>query len=251
MADRWRRPRVFGIVLMLVGVGAFVLLGSWQLRRAHEKEALFAAYAHAAEQAPVELAQARHSADATRWPLVDVEGTFDPGHAYVLDDQVRDGRAGVMLFNVFAPSAGGDALLVNRGFLARDMRGDSPQFPAPPAGVQHLRALYAPPPGAGIRLGGNALPAQANWPKTTIYVDLGEIATDLGRRLDPRVLLQVSADSENRGFVRNWKPEVFPPERHYGYAFTWFTFAAVVVATFAILHRRNGRSRPIARGNPR
>jgi cytochrome oxidase assembly protein ShyY1 len=173
-----------------------------------------------------------------RWPLVEVDGSYDSAHAYVLDDQVRDGRAGVMLFEVLVPSAGGDALLVNRGFLPRDARGNSPQLPPIPPGTQHLRALYAPPPGAGIRLGGNALQKQATWPKSTIYVDLGEIAADLGRTLDPRVLLQVSADADPQGFVRNWKPEVFPPERHYGYAFTWFTFAAVVVATFAILHRR-------------
>jgi cytochrome oxidase assembly protein ShyY1 len=238
MADRWRRPRVFAIAAAIAGVAAFVLLGSWQLRRAHEKEALFAAYAHAEEQAPVTLAQARGEVDATRWPLVEVDGTFEPARAYVLDDQVRAGRAGIMLFGVFAPSAGGDALLVNRGFLPRGARGETPQPPPPPQGAQHLRALYAPPPGAGLRLGGNALPRQASWPKTTIYVDLGEIAADLGRRLDPRVLLQVSPDAEHRGFVRNWTPEVFPPERHYGYAFTWFTFAAVVAATFAILHRR-------------
>jgi cytochrome oxidase assembly protein ShyY1 len=238
MADRWHRPRAFAIALALAGVGAFVLLGSWQLRRAHEKEALFAAWAHAEEQAPITLAQARRDADAMRWPLVEVDGSYDSAHAYVLDDQVRDGRAGVMLFEVLVPSAGGDALLVNRGFLPRDARGNSPQLPPIPPGTQHLRALYAPPPGAGIRLGGNALQKQATWPKTTIYVDLGEIAADLGRKLDPRVLLQVSADAGDHGFVRSWKPEVFPPERHYGYAFTWFTFAAVVVATFAILHRR-------------
>jgi cytochrome oxidase assembly protein ShyY1 len=238
MADRWHRPRAFAIALTLAGVTAFVLLGGWQLRRAHEKEALFAAWAHAEEQAPITLAQARRDADATRWPLVEVDGTFEPARAYILDDQVRNGRAGVMLFEVFVPSAGGDALLVNRGFLPRGVRGDSPQLPPVPQGTQRLRALYAPPPGAGIRLGGNALPRQPGWPKTTIHVDLGEIAADLGRKLDPRVLLQVSADTGDHGFLRSWKPEVFPPERHYGYAFTWFTFAGVVVATFAILHRK-------------
>ena len=237
MADRWHRPRAFAIVLTLGGVAAFVLLGGWQLRRAHEKEALFAAWAHAEEQAPITLAQARRDADATRWPLVEVDGTFEPARAYILDDQVRDGRAGVMLFDVFLPRADGDALLVNRGFLPRSARGDSPQPPPIPQGMQRLRALYAPPPGAGIRLGGNALPRQASWPKMMIYVDLGEIAADLGRKLDSRVLLQVSADVGNDGLVRKWKPEVFPPARHYGYAFTWFTFAGVVVATFAILHR--------------
>jgi len=227
------------VAATLAGIALFVALGSWQLRRAHEKEALFAAFADATTQRPVTLEQARRDSTATRYPLVELAGTYDAAHAYVLDNQVRGGRAGVMLFDVFAPSAGGAPLLVNRGFLARDAREALPAIPPPPTGVQTLRALYAPAPGAGLRLGGNPLPRQAKWPKTSIYIDLAEISADLGRALDPRVLLQVSADAAGgAAFVREWKPEVFPPERHYGYAFTWFTFAAVVAVTFAILRRR-------------
>jgi cytochrome oxidase assembly protein ShyY1 len=158
----------------------------------------------------------------------------------VLDNQVRAGRAGVMLFNVFEPTDGSAPLLVNRGFLARDARGEHPPLPPPPTDLQTLIALYAPPPGSGLRLGGNALPRQPTWPKTSIYIDINEISADLGRRLDPRVLLLMPAGESGSGamFVREWKPEVFPPERHLGYAFTWFMFAVVAAAIFVILHWR-------------
>ncbi|HEU4663809.1 MAG TPA: SURF1 family protein, partial [Dokdonella sp.] len=222
-------------------IALFVALGSWQLRRAHEKEALFAAFDGAARQAPVSLEQARRET-TTRYPAVEASGRFDPVRAYVLDNQVRDGRAGVMVYDVFEPASGGPAVLVDRGFLARDARGALPAIPPPPQDAQTIRALYAPPPGSGLRLGGNALPRQSGWPKTTIYLDLDEVAADLGRPLDARVLLQLP-DGEVSTFVREWKPDVFPPERHYGYAFTWFTFAAVVAATFFILHRPSRRPR--------
>lgn len=238
MSRVWHRPGAFAIVLTLAGVALFLSLANWQFRRAHEKEALFAAFAQAATQAPVTLADARREASPGRYPTVRVEGRFDPRRQYLLDNQVRDGRAGVMVFGVFEPAAGGVALLVNRGFLARDARGAvSP--PAPPADVVALTALYAPPPGAGLRMGGNRLPLQTEWPRTVIYIDLDEIAADAGRALDPRVLLQ-TGDGE-AGLVREWTPAVFPPVRHLGYAWTWLTFAAVAVATFLILHwRRQG-----------
>lgn len=236
MARRWHRPHAFAIALTLAGIVFFVWLGLWQLRRAHEKVDLFAAFDRAAEQPPISLEQARREANPLRYPLVHVGGRYDPGHAYVLDNQVRGERAGVMVFDVFEPADGSLPLLANRGFLARDARGERPAIPPPPDGAQQLTALYAPPPGAGLRLGGDALPKQSAWPKLSIYIDLDEIGKDLGRRLDPRVLLLMP--EAGGSFVREWRPEVFPPERHYGYAFTWFTFAAVVAVTFAILHWR-------------
>jgi len=235
-ARRWQAPRASSLLLAAIGVASFFALGAWQVRRAHEKEALFAAFDAVAGRTPLTLERARAQAGATSYPLVEVAGTYDAEHAYVLDDQVRAGKAGIVLFNVFSPSAGGVSLLVARGFLARDTRGAMPRIPAPPAGVRMLHALYAPPPGSGLRMGGNALPRQAAWPKTAIYLDLAEVSADLGRTLDPRVLLETDAEDAAAGFVREWRPDVFPPARHYAYAFTWFAFCLVVVATFIGLH---------------
>jgi cytochrome oxidase assembly protein ShyY1 len=240
VARRWRKPGVFAIALTLAGIALFTWLGLWQTRRAHEKAELFAAFAGIAQQVPATLGRARLEAAPSRYPLVRVDGHYDPQHAYVLDNQVRGGHAGVMLFDVFEPDDGGVPLLANRGFLSRDARGKPPQVPPPPEGAQSLVALYAPPPGSGLRLGGNPLPRQPTWPKTSIYLDVDEISADLGRRLDPHVLLLMpgNEDASGKAFVREWKPEVFPPERHLAYAFTWFLFAAVCVATFVILHWR-------------
>lgn len=227
---------MFAVVLTIFGIACFVALATWQFRRAQEKAELFAAFAHASEQVPVALDQARREATRSRYPRVRVAGRYDSQHAYVLDNQVRDGRNGIILFNVFEPADGSAPLLVNRGFLARGTDGAKPAIPAPPAGAQDLLALYAPPPGIGLRLGGNQLPQQRDWPKTGIYLDTTEIAQDLGRKVDSRVLLlEPEAGSP---FVREWTPQVMPPQRHLGYAFTWLTFALVALVIFTGKHLR-------------
>jgi cytochrome oxidase assembly protein ShyY1 len=226
------------LALLLLGLGvvAFSTLGFWQLRRAADKERLLAAYAGAAGQATLDLGQARQSPADGPYPHVRVRGRFDPVHTYWLDDQVRNGRQGRFAFAVFEPAGSSPGLLVNRGFV---VHGGETGIPELPDGEVELSGLYAPPPGTGLRLGGNPLPHSAQWPKLTIYIDTQEIAQDAGQPLDERILLlDAAADS---GFEREWTPQILPPERHRGYAFQWFCFSIVSIVIFIVLHwRRRG-----------
>ncbi|MEO8010086.1 MAG: SURF1 family cytochrome oxidase biogenesis protein [Dokdonella sp.] len=91
-------------------------------------------------------------------------------------------------------------------------------------------------------MGGNALPAQRGWPKFTIYIDPQEIGADLGRPIDDRVIL---LDAEPGSvFMRDWTPQILPPERHQGYALQWFTFAFAALVIFIVLHWRRVQPRP-------
>jgi cytochrome oxidase assembly protein ShyY1 len=232
----WHRPSWFAILLAAVGLAFFLGLGSWQIDRAHQKERLFAAFAGAKDAPAMSLADARRTpAAASRYPRVEVTGHYDATHGYLLDNRFHAGRIGVLAFAVFEPTDGSTPLLVARGWLGRDRDGQMPRVPPIPQGEQHLRGLYAPPPGSGLRLG-NALPDQSAWPKVVLYVDPAEIGADIGRTLDDRVLL-LDAEAPS-AFVRDWRPQVFPPARHYGYAFTWFAFALLTVGLFVGLHWR-------------
>lgn len=228
------------MLLTLFGLAAFSVLGFWQLDRAAQKERLFAAFAGAGSQTPVTLDEARHAQNAVRYPLVQLRGHYDTEHTYVLDDQTHGGKVGSVAFAIFEPADGSMPLLVDRGFIARDAEDRKAVIPPLTAGERQLLALYTPPPGSGLRLGGNALPRQKSWPKLSIYLDVGEIGADLGRTLDANILrLEPEPGS---GFVREWRPDVFPPERHRAYAFTWFTLAAVVVGVFIGMHWRKDTS---------
>jgi len=61
-----------------------------------------------------------------------------------------------------------------------------------------------------------------------------EISADLGRPLQPRLLL-LDPDATS-GFVRKWTPAVMPPARHQAYAFQWFAFALAALVLFVALH---------------
>lgn len=240
MNRRWYKPSWLAIALLTAGLFLFCVLGFWQLDRAAEKEQLLAAYATQADAPVMSLAKAREQSQAGLLPHVKVSGRYDVTHTYLLDDQVRNGRQGRLAFALFFPNDGALPLLVNRGFVAHGRDGSMPKLPDLPADPVTLEGLYGSVPGTGLRMGGNSLPGQSNWPKLTIYMDTAEIGEDLGRKIDSGVLL-LDADPES-AFVREWTPQIIPPEKHLGYAFQWFCFALASLIIFIVLHWRRPKT---------
>lgn len=232
-----RRPSVFAVLLTIVGVAVFCALGVWQVRRAHYKEGVLARF-HAAAHAPlVTLASATSNSHPGVYPHVEVRGTLDGERAYFLDDQMRTGKLGVMVFVPFQPAGAGETLLVNLGFLQKPGLDSTrmPELPPIPAGTVTLRGIYAPPPLPGLKLGGNPLTREARWPKVVTWIDTHQIAADLGRSVYPHVLL-LDPDPHS-AYIRLWTANVMPPARHFAYALQWFCFAIAAVVMFFVLHR--------------
>jgi surfeit locus 1 family protein len=230
-----RRPTWFAVALTIAGILLFVRLGVWQLDRASEKDELLRRFAAGAAAGVEEFGMVAEAPPVDRYPRLDVRGSFLPGHYYLLDDQTHAGQVGVHVYVPFAPRGRDPYLLVDLGFLPKE-RGANPRLPPLPSGETHVRGLYVPPPGVGIRMGGDSLPGQRGPEKTMIYVDLKEIGADLGRSLYPRVLL-LDADPASI-YTRDWTPGFMPPARHRAYAFQWFTFALAAVVMFVLLHRK-------------
>jgi len=234
---RWQRPTAFAVALTAFGIAAFIGLGIWQLRRAAEKERLLARYADVAKREPVPFKSVRDVTDKLRYPHVRVKGHYLASRGYLLDEQPHGDRMGVHVIAVFAGDGEDRLLLVDRGWVAWNHRpGTTPVFPPTPAGPQVLKGLYAAYPGGGLRLGGNALARESRWPKLTLFLDAGQISADLGKPVFARLLL---LDPEpGSGFVREWKPNVMPPQRHQAYAVQWFGFAIVALLIFIGKHWR-------------
>jgi surfeit locus 1 family protein len=231
----WHRPSLFAVALTIVGVAVFCALGFWQLERKAAKEKLLTAYAQAPKSEPVDLSRVTEIDDDTRYPHVRASGHFVPDRGYLFDEQFHDGHAGVRVFAVF-DTGGNRLLLIDRGWIAWDhATGTQPAVPTLPSQTE-VTGIYAPYPGSGIRVGGNPLPSQTTWPKLTLHVDPAEIAADLGRPLLPRVLL--TDPDASSGFVREWTPNVMPPERHAAYAFQWFALAVAAIVIFIVRHWR-------------
>lgn len=232
---RWRRPAWWSVLLTVAAAALFVRLGIWQLDRAAYKDSLVQRYAATASAPPVPFGQVADAPPADAFPRVAVQGHWLADRAYLLDNPRHDARGGVEVYVPLALPGHARLLLVDLGFLPG--AGKEP-LPPLPAGEVSLHGLYLPPPGVGLELGGDALAAQAHWPKTTIYLDLEQVATDLGRPLYPRVL---ALDADPAAVYQRAHPFDFssmPPARHRAYAFQWFSLAVAVLVIFLVLHRK-------------
>ena len=133
-----RRWVLFAIVVALLAWLAWAL-GEWQFHRLDERRARNAIVERntAADPVPVEdvLAVGDEVTAGEQWRRVTARGEYDNEDTVVVRYRTRDGASGI---DVVVPlvTDDGTALLVDRGWLATDNRGASPDdVPAPPSGT--------------------------------------------------------------------------------------------------------------------
>ena len=229
------RPLLYA--LAFAGTLAFAALGIWQLGRAHEKERALAAFEGAQSAPPRELADTlRHGAgEALELPVrVQANGRYDDSVTLLLDNQILDGKAGVDVLTVYHPEDSSYAVLVDRGWLPLPPDRRPPIVPATGALRGRVDGMLRAPPAPGVRMG-NAEFVRGNTPPLLAYLDLDALERQSGTRL-LRAVLQLAPDAPH-GFTRRWQAQANPmtPERHRGYAVTWFALASLVVVTTVVL----------------
>lgn len=233
-----RRGRLaVGWALALLAIALFASLGRWQLGRMHEKQAMLdAVSAVLAARDARPLAMAGDLIARYDWSAG--EGRFADAPAVLLDNQQRDGRAGVRAYRVFAPVEG-DPLLVELGWLPLPGDRTLPAV-ARPEGTLRVAGLLAPPPSHGF--GAVALSPQADGTVLATALDIAALRTTLSQpRLAPRVLKLDPALPLGHARDLDILPNTLPPEKHLGYAVQWFGLALAVLATALILTFRKSR----------
>jgi len=212
----------------------FVRLGEWQWDRGAHRQAQWEAFARGSAQAlPL---GARELAALPRFQRIEVAGSLDAAHQFLLDNRTHQGRAG---YEVLTPLhlEDGRTLLVNRGWVAfTGSRARLPDVSLPPAAHSRLRGRIDELPVGGLELGRAPPPPGAQWPKVTSYPDMTQLAQALGASLEPRILL-LDRDAP-LGYVREWQPPGLSPARHWSYAIQWWSFAVALVAIWALLSVR-------------
>ena len=162
-----------------------------------------------------------------RFARVAVTGRLDTHRQLLLDNRVQDGKAG---YDVLLPLALADGrlLLIDRGWIPfgvtraqlPDVSLDVPPDVTLIGRIDHL-------PAAGLSLG-RAPPAPGDaWPKVTSFPGSADLDAAYGRHVEPFLLLL--DPGQPFGFERHWTPPGLPPERHWGYAFQWWSFAVLAV----------------------
>lgn len=236
---------VVGWVVAVVLIGIGCALGSWQLRRMQQKEAMLAEVASVIEsRAAGSFARAADPMRTQRYDWAAGAGNFLPQPAWLLDNQQREGRPGVRVFRLFQPDGGMMPLLVEMGWLPVGTGREMPAVGAAPEGHIPIRGLLMPPPSRGL-----LATAESRTPDgqhLVIALDPATIASRSGLpAIAPRVLRLDPALPLGHARDLDVLPNTLPPERHLGYAVQWFALAvAVLVIAILLTLRQRRRIRP-------
>jgi len=221
MISSFRMTLAIGAALL--GVAVTFSLGSWQLRRAAEKVAIEQAWEGALPQTPVDLGGASDLADiAMHLPRrVRVRGWFEYERTVWLDNRPLEGHAGFLVVTPLRIDGAQVRVLVNRGWAPRNP-------------VERTRLPPIGRPGGSVEIEGVAVPGV---PRVLQFsgsdagpirqnLDFAELRAEIGAPVAAFVLQQTSALDD--ALDRRWTPPAAGVDRHRGYAFQWFSLAALL-----------------------
>ena len=225
-----RRNGRFWVISLaaVLGVSVGIALGTWQLARAAQKNALHSAMA-AHKALPVLDGRALAGvtdAAGVRWRPVLLQGRWLAGQTVFLDNRQMQGKVG---FDVLTPLQidGSDvAVVVQRGWVQRNFL-DRTRLPAieTPAGAVQLRGLIVPPPARLYAFAG------AETGVIRQNLDLAELRARSGLPVLTSLSVQQTGPA-SEGLLRDWTEPGSGVERNYGYAFQWFALALLIAILY-------------------
>lgn len=226
-----------GLVTTVAAVAMLALLlslGRWQLNRAAEKEARQALLDARVRDAPLQLTGPVPTAEPLLYRRVRASGEWVAEKQGFIDNQIHEGRAG---FTVITPlrlaGASGAAVLVNRGWIARDASYPRPPQVPVPAGRAEVSGIAALPPRRYLELSSDTVAGNV-WQNLSIE----RFASHTGLALLPVLVLDDHPGAGLKGMRERPDAGV---AKHYEYALTWFSLAATVLTLWVVLNTRRLR----------
>jgi surfeit locus 1 family protein len=236
----------FWVVTVAAGltVALTFSLGQWQLRRAAQKVALQASLDQQKLLPPLGNADLLVHAEASQQiPLwtdrqVQLSGRWLRQQTVYLDNRPMNAKPGFWVMTPLQLTGSGQAVLVQRGWIARDFEDRARLSPieTPPYTVTIVGRM-APAPAKLYAFKG------ADTGRIRQNLDIPAFAAETGLPLLPALVVQIDPASE--GLQRDWAAPNTGVDKHYGYAFQWFGLCALVLGLYVwfqlILPRRQHR----------
>ena len=227
--NRWSKAWLLAAALVVAAGTA--RLGVWQLDRAAQKIQLQQAVQTQSALPPLTAdALPRSRADGAAPPhrRALLQGQWLDTRSIYLDNRPMNGRTGFYLVTPLQ-LADGSAVLVQRGWLARDAA-DRTRVAPPPSSTVTATAT------GPVTVAGRIAPALARLyefdaaASGPIRQNLGidAYAQEAALRLRPWALVQDDSAPPD-GLLRQWPAPDTGLQKHYGYAFQWFSLCALTV----------------------
>lgn len=232
-----RRWIIAGLVV-LAAVATMIELGLWQLRRHDEVRSRndLLRERQSADVVPAEEVF-RRDPEAASYRQVTFEGIYDVAAEVSIDNRSSEGRPGRHLLTPLRP-ARGPALIVDRGWIPLDVDDSAA---APPAGRVTVVGVLFPSERKGAL-------EPAIVPTGTLErfprIDVARIGRQLAYASYPLYMrLGSQAPGQQGGLPQRPGLPRLSDGPHLPYAVQWFLFAAVALAVFGALARREGARR--------
>jgi surfeit locus 1 family protein len=239
ISHKWWKTTLLVIAAVLV----MIRLGFWQLDRLDQRRAFNARVEEQLARSPIELSDDNLEADLYNMEYREgiVHGEYDHDLQVVLRNQEWQGRLGVHLVTPLIIQGSDQAILVDRGWVPYEdyTSGKLSQFDE--SGLVEvngfIRRSQTKP-----RIGGRAdeIPAAGEPPlRAWNWINIPGISGQLPYELLP-VYLQSSPTPDGSQMPYRATPELELSEgSHLGYAFQWFTFAAILAIGYPVYVRRD------------
>ncbi|PHV08166.1 cytochrome oxidase biosynthesis protein [Janthinobacterium sp. BJB412] len=259
------RFRLVPCIATVLVVALGISLGNWQQRRAEQKTALEHKLAEGNAAAPLSLSTAgaaaalpldAAAAAAIEYRRVRLTGEFRRDWPLYLDNRPYQGRAGFYLLMPFKMAGSDVHVLVERGWLPRNMAQREQMQPyATPVGQVTLEGIVKLGAGHVMQLGSAAPLA----PGAIVQnVEPAQLAAAGAMVVQPFVVEQsgpavplaspdaagpanAAAGGDDAKLVRDWPAPALGVEKHRGYAFQWYALALMAVLFFVFTGFRRGK----------
>lgn len=240
-----KRNAAAAIALGVVVTTVTTMLGNWQTGRGDAKEAMRARWEAAESAQPVDLSSgAALATTAEHLPRrVRLQGVFLADATVMIENRFLNGVAGFLVVTPIRTGMGsvsGPVVLVNRGWVARDLR-DPAALPriATSGDTVEIEGLAVERVSRLLELSRpQALRVPGIWPN----LDFDEYERATGLHVARFVVQQTSVQPD--GLQRSWVRPDYRVETHRGYALQWYGLALLsggLTAYFGL--RFFGRSR--------
>ena len=251
LADRLRSLVLPGLVSALA-LGILLSLGIWQLSRLAWKQGLVAQVEERSTAPAIPLpgreAWGRMSPERDEYRRVTVTGRFrHDAEAYLYhvagDTRQADrGRPQGQGYFVLTPlvTAGGDTVIVNRGFVPTERRDPATRAAGQVEGEASVTGLIRYPEMRGAF-------AAPDDPARRLFYTRDLVAMGRAMGVDGRTTAPFSIDADDTavpgGLPRGGETRLSFPNRHLEYALTWFGLALTLIGVFAAFAMQRLRGR--------
>jgi surfeit locus 1 family protein len=220
-------------VLMLALAGACAWLGTWQMQRLAEKEALIAAVGERLDADPVPLPPVDQWENldlaALNFQTVSLTGSFRYNQTVTVFTSLANARGpasgpGYWVVTPFMLAEGG-TVFVNRGFVPQDFQEAAVTDGQGDDGQVTISGLLRPAEAAGMMTPGPNTSDRIEWVR-----DPARLAAMVDPAMAPFAPFYVDLPAGPPGELPQGGETVIEfPNNHLGYAYTWYGFAVVAV----------------------